>query len=83
MLVRADGTRRAARRRAARCSACSRTATYEQARVAIGSGDRLVLFTDGITEARNAADEEFGEDRLVDAGVASIARAARRRSRRG
>lgn len=28
-------------------------------------GDRLVLYTDGITEARNDADEEFGEDRLL------------------
>ena len=57
--------------------------TYGQDRVAIGSGDRLVLFTDGITEARDAADEEFGEDRLVALGDASIARAARRRSRPG
>ena len=39
--------------------------TYGQERVSIGSGDRVVLFTDGITEARDAADEEFGEDRLV------------------
>jgi sigma-B regulation protein RsbU (phosphoserine phosphatase) len=45
-------------------------AGYEQARVAIGSGDRLLLFTDGITEARNAGDEEFGEDRLLEAAVA-------------
>jgi hypothetical protein len=29
-------------------------------------GDWLVLHTDGITEARNAAGEWFGEDRLVD-----------------
>ena len=27
-------------------------------------GDRLLLYTDGITEAANAADEEFGEDRM-------------------
>jgi sigma-B regulation protein RsbU (phosphoserine phosphatase) len=33
--------------------------------VSFGRGDRLVLFTDGITEARNEEDEEFGEDRLV------------------
>jgi sigma-B regulation protein RsbU (phosphoserine phosphatase) len=39
--------------------------TYKQERVAIGSGDRVILFTDGITEARSADDEEFGEDRLV------------------
>jgi phosphoserine phosphatase RsbU/P len=29
-------------------------------------GDCLVLFTDGITEAMNAKDEEFGEDRLMN-----------------
>jgi hypothetical protein len=29
-------------------------------------GDRLLLYTDGITEARNAHGEFFGEDRLVD-----------------
>jgi sigma-B regulation protein RsbU (phosphoserine phosphatase) len=39
---------------------------YSQQRVIIGAGDRVVLFTDGITEARDAADEEFGEDRLAD-----------------
>ncbi len=38
---------------------------YEQATVAIGPGDRLVLFTDGVTEAANARDEEFGEERLA------------------
>ena len=27
-------------------------------------GDRLVAFSDGITEARNPADEEFGDARL-------------------
>jgi sigma-B regulation protein RsbU (phosphoserine phosphatase) len=28
------------------------------------SGDRLLAYSDGITESRNLADEEFGEDRL-------------------
>jgi phosphoserine phosphatase RsbU/P len=40
-------------------------AVYEQGQVPVVSGDRLVLFTDGVTEARNAADEEFGEERLL------------------
>ena len=40
-------------------------AEYEQASVVLGAGDRLVLYTDGLTEARDAADEEFGEDRLL------------------
>ena len=30
------------------------------------AGDLLVAFTDGVTEARNADGEEFGEDRLKD-----------------
>jgi len=38
--------------------------TYTQGRAALGRGDRLVFFTDGITEARTADEEEFGEDRL-------------------
>ena len=40
-------------------------AVYSQDRLSIKNGDRLVLFTDGITEARSMDDEEFGEDRLV------------------
>ena len=40
-------------------------ATYEQAQLTVYSGDRLVLYTDGITEARSDADEEFGEERLL------------------
>ena len=40
---------------------------YSSAEASLHSGDRLLLYTDGITEARNAVDEEFGEDRLVQA----------------
>lgn len=31
----------------------------------LASGDRVVLFTDGVTEARNPDGEEFGESRLL------------------
>jgi sigma-B regulation protein RsbU (phosphoserine phosphatase) len=48
---------------------------YEQAGVSLASGDRLLLFTDGITEASNARNEEFGEERL-----AQLASALRDRS---
>jgi phosphoserine phosphatase RsbU/P len=30
------------------------------------SGDRLVLYTDGVTEAANSEDEEFGDARLIE-----------------
>jgi sigma-B regulation protein RsbU (phosphoserine phosphatase) len=39
---------------------------YSQGSVNLGPGDRLVLFTDGLIEATNNADEEFGEDRLIN-----------------
>jgi sigma-B regulation protein RsbU (phosphoserine phosphatase) len=44
-------------------------AEYEQADVSLGAGDRLVLFTDGLTDARDSSDSEFGEARLLDAAV--------------
>lgn len=40
---------------------------YSQGTVTLEPGDVLVAYTDGISEAMNAADEEFGEDRLQDA----------------
>jgi phosphoserine phosphatase RsbU/P len=38
----------------------------EVAELDLAPGDTLVLYTDGITEARNAAGEEFGESRLIE-----------------
>jgi serine phosphatase RsbU (regulator of sigma subunit) len=29
-------------------------------------GDRLVIFSDGVTDAQNTAEEEFGDERLID-----------------
>lgn len=46
---------------------------YEQATLAVAPGDRLVFYTDGITEGRNPEGEEYGEERLVAAAVASRA----------
>ncbi len=48
-------------------------ASYSQGHVPLASGDRMVLFTDGVTDARNTHDEEFGEDRLLTAAVANRA----------
>ncbi len=40
---------------------------YEQAEMTLDRGDRLLFYTDGITEARNPDGDEYGEDRLADA----------------
>jgi phosphoserine phosphatase RsbU/P len=51
--------------------------SYGQGCVTLASGDVLVAYTDGISEAMNAADEEWGEDRLMDAVRPNRAEAAR------
>jgi sigma-B regulation protein RsbU (phosphoserine phosphatase) len=38
---------------------------YEVESTSLDSGDTLLLFTDGVTEAMNTAREEFGEERLI------------------
>ncbi len=38
---------------------------YEQGEVSLASGDRILLYTDGVSEARGSDGEEFGEDRLL------------------
>ncbi len=40
--------------------------SYEEATIELKPGDVLVAFTDGVTEAMNAGDEEFGEERLKE-----------------
>jgi sigma-B regulation protein RsbU (phosphoserine phosphatase) len=40
-------------------------AQYESASVAIAPGDWLVIFTDGLVEAENARQDEYGETRLL------------------
>jgi sigma-B regulation protein RsbU (phosphoserine phosphatase) len=46
---------------------------YEQAEVQLEPGDLLVLFTDGVSEAENAAQDEFGEDALIAAARGCLA----------
>jgi sigma-B regulation protein RsbU (phosphoserine phosphatase) len=41
--------------------------TYEQAAVTLEPGDLFVAFTDGISEAMNASNEEWGEEKLIEA----------------
>ena len=40
-------------------------AEYEEMEISLAPGDRVVLVTDGITEASNQQDDEYGEDRLL------------------
>jgi phosphoserine phosphatase RsbU/P len=42
-------------------------ATYEAATITLAPGDWLVVFTDGLVEAVNSREEEYGESRLLSA----------------
>jgi hypothetical protein len=46
---------------------------YESASVALAPGDWLVIFTDGLVEAENARQDEYGETRLLAVIVAGAA----------
>jgi phosphoserine phosphatase RsbU/P len=50
---------------------------YEQETLRLEAGDLLVAFTDGISEAMNPADEEWGEERLAAAVEISAGMKAR------
>lgn len=41
-------------------------AIFENGSLQLHAGHSLILFSDGVTEARNPRDEEFGEQRLLD-----------------
>jgi sigma-B regulation protein RsbU (phosphoserine phosphatase) len=49
---------------------------YENANLALGSGDRLLLVTDGIPEAYGPDAVEFGEEKLAEAALRNCKRTA-------
>ncbi len=50
---------------------CFESFPFEENQVQFNPGDRLVVFSDGISEAVNHADEEFGEDRVYELAVSN------------
>jgi sigma-B regulation protein RsbU (phosphoserine phosphatase) len=54
---------------------------YEIVNLALGSGDRLLLVTDGITEAYGPDEQEFGEEKLAEAALGNSKRTAAEMSR--
>lgn len=51
-------------------------ATYEEQKVALCPGDMLVLYTDGVTEAEDPSQQQFGDDRLAELAKSERARTA-------
>jgi sigma-B regulation protein RsbU (phosphoserine phosphatase) len=64
LLVRESGTRRL--ETGGMVVGMIKAATFEEQTIQLEPGDVLVTFSDGITEARNADWEEFGEERLLN-----------------
>jgi len=50
--------------------------SYQEASVAFNPGDVLLIYSDGITESINEADEEFGEERLTEVMQHNLQRTA-------
>jgi len=45
---------------------------YEQASVALHPGDVILAYTDGVSEAMNLTNQEWGEQRLLDAAKSCL-----------
>ena len=47
------------------------TARFDEESLTLTAGDRLIVYTDGVSEACNGADEGFGERRIVEVAEAN------------
>jgi sigma-B regulation protein RsbU (phosphoserine phosphatase) len=47
---------------------------WQQAKILINPGDVLLLYTDGVTEAQDVVNEEYGDERLLNTGRANMNR---------
>ena len=68
LLVRWDGTHDTLREGGA-VLGVFRDWDYQEGRIALSPGDRIYLFTDGITEATGANGEEFGETGVLQVAI--------------
>jgi sigma-B regulation protein RsbU (phosphoserine phosphatase) len=47
---------------------------FEQVEIELAPGDRLYLYSDGVPEAKGPGDEDFGEERIIEALVPALDR---------
>jgi hypothetical protein len=66
ILARADGTIVRLSEGGPAFSRLFRSASYEERELELSRGDRLVLFTDGVSEAADASGDQFGENRIEE-----------------
>jgi len=66
VLVRADGTAERLAEGGPAFARLMRDLPYRTGEAVLEPGDRLVLFTDGVSEAADGDGEQFGEERIVD-----------------
>jgi serine phosphatase RsbU (regulator of sigma subunit) len=69
VLVRANGTRELLARGGPMVGILEGI-PFEEAEVALSPGDRVVIYTDGLSEAMDAQKEMYGDERLVDLAAA-------------
>jgi serine phosphatase RsbU (regulator of sigma subunit) len=67
MVRRADGRVEQPRSRGSVPLGIDADSPFEEERLALGAGDRVVLFSDGVTEQRDGTGDQFGVERLAAA----------------